>query len=155
MTELLDRVPLPTARARLLRRAARSAARFGLDSALDWLHDDERATSSGRPARATPCSLPALHASAAPWTRAAVLPGPTDGASVLVVDERPASLLLMSEPAARPLSRETVSNHGEKALCHARAAARPDPARRLVPGLDGHEGLPAPLKADPATPTCR
>ncbi|WP_377162019.1 Hpt domain-containing protein [Roseateles sp. UC29_93] len=50
LTELLDRVPLPTARARLLRRAADSAARFDFDGALDWLHDDERATSSGRPA---------------------------------------------------------------------------------------------------------
>ncbi|MFX1681201.1 response regulator [Mitsuaria sp. CC2] len=42
LTALLDRLPLPTARARVLRRAADSAARFDFDGALDWLQDDRR-----------------------------------------------------------------------------------------------------------------
>ncbi|WP_431047205.1 response regulator [Roseateles sp. L2-2] len=43
LTAMLDRLPLPTARARMLRRAADSAARFDFDGALDWLRDDARA----------------------------------------------------------------------------------------------------------------
>ncbi|WP_431258136.1 response regulator [Roseateles chitinivorans] len=55
LNALLDRLPLPTARARRLRRAADSAARFDFDGALDWLQDDAQAAtdpspSSGRPA---------------------------------------------------------------------------------------------------------
>ena len=52
LTALLDRLPLPTTRARALRRAADSAARFDFDGALDWLRDDLRndSTSSGSPA---------------------------------------------------------------------------------------------------------
>ena len=40
LAALLDRLPLPTARARALRRAADAAARFDFDGALDWLRDE-------------------------------------------------------------------------------------------------------------------
>jgi len=48
LSALLDRLPLPTSRARMLRRAADSAGRFDFDGALDWLRDDARHASATR-----------------------------------------------------------------------------------------------------------
>jgi hypothetical protein len=53
LAALLDRLPVPTTRARALRRAADSASRFDFDGALDWLRDD------ARDARAAEAGLPA------------------------------------------------------------------------------------------------
>lgn len=86
-----------------------------------------------------------------PLDRAASLPDPTDGATVLVVDDTPDNLLLMSE-LLRDRYRVKIANHGEKALAIARAEHRPDLILLdvMMPGLDGHEVCRR-LKADPAT----
>ena len=76
---------------------------------------------------------------------------PTDGATVLVVDDTPDNLALMSE-LLRDRYRVKIANNGEKALRIAGAEPRPDLILLdvMMPGMDGHEVCER-LKADPAT----
>ena len=76
---------------------------------------------------------------------------PTDGATVLVVDDTPDNLMLMSE-LLRDRYRVKIANHGGKALAIAAARPRPDLILLdvMMPGMDGHEVCRR-LKADPAT----
>jgi putative two-component system response regulator len=79
------------------------------------------------------------------------MPDPTDGATVLVVDDTPDNLTLMSE-LLRDRYRVKVANHGEKALGIAGAEPRPDLILLdvMMPGLDGYDVCRR-LKADPRT----
>ncbi|PIM53535.1 two-component system response regulator [Roseateles chitinivorans] len=81
----------------------------------------------------------------------APIPDPTDGATVLVVDDTPDNLALMSE-LLRDRYRVKIANNGEKALRIAGAEPRPDLILLdvMMPGMDGHEVCER-LKADPAT----
>ena len=76
---------------------------------------------------------------------------PTDGATVLVVDDTPDNLALMSE-LLRDRYRVKIANNGEKALRIAGAEPRPDLILLdvMMPGMDGHEVCER-LKADPVT----
>ena len=78
-------------------------------------------------------------------------PDPTDGATVLVVDDTPDNLALMSE-LLRPRYRVKIASSGEKALRIAGADPRPDLILLdvMMPGMDGHE-VCARLKAEAAT----
>jgi len=78
-------------------------------------------------------------------------PDPTDGATVLVVDDTPDNLALMSE-LLRPRYRVKIASSGEKALRIAGGDPRPDLILLdvMMPGMDGHE-VCARLKAEAAT----
>jgi len=76
---------------------------------------------------------------------------PTDGATILVVDDTPDNLALMSE-LLRDRYRVKIANHGVKALGIAAAEPRPDLILLdvMMPGMDGYDVCQR-LKADPAT----
>ncbi len=82
---------------------------------------------------------------------AAASPDPTDGATVLVVDDTPDNLALMSE-LLRGRYRVKIANNGEKALRIANTAPHPDLILLdvMMPGMDGYEVCER-LRAEAAT----
>ncbi|MBH9553618.1 HD-GYP domain-containing protein [Inhella gelatinilytica] len=77
-----------------------------------------------------------------PPTAPAPGPNPPLGARILVVDDTPQNLALMSE-LLRPLYHVTVANHGERALHLLAQGDLPDLILLdiMMPGIDGYEVL--------------
>ena len=81
----------------------------------------------------------------------AVVPGGSDKPTILIVDDTPANLALLSE-VLRPDYRTKAAVNGEKALKLAGGSAPPDMILLdiMMPGMDGYEVCRR-LKADPLT----